>query len=118
MPSTTATSGLYLSFSIMEVVNNLGLESKILGVTSDAGSNLWVYREALESKYTNDSVFSPPQTLFTMECLAHILAGSCKAGVQSIKSDYGEVYMELTRRNMHKCITWTKKSHKGVWDLR
>ena len=42
-----------------------------------------------------------------MERLANILTGACKAGVQSIKSDDGEVDTELTRRNMQKCITWT-----------
>ena len=81
-----------------------------MGITSDGGGNLQVCREALESKYTNDSVCYPPKPILTMECLTHILAGSCKAGLQLIKSDDGEVDTELTRRNMHKCITWTKKS--------
>ena len=49
-----------------------------------------------------------------MVCLAHILAGACKAGVKPIKSDDGEVDTELTRRNMQKCTTWTKKSQKEV----
>ena len=53
-----------------------------------------------------------------MEFLAHILAGACKAGLRSIKSDYGEVDIELTRRNMQKFITWTKNIQKGVWALR
>ena len=53
-----------------------------------------------------------------MKCLAHILAGDFKAGVQSIKSDDGEVDTELMRRNMQKCITWTKKIQKGVRALR
>ena len=34
--------------------------------------------------------------------------------MQSIKSDDGEVDTELTRRNVQKCITWTKKSQKGA----
>ena len=38
--------------------------------------------------------------VYLMECLAHILAGTCKVGVQPIKSDDGEVDMESTRRNM------------------
>ena len=37
-----------------------------------------------------------------MECLAHILSGACKAGVQSIRSDNGEFDTELTRQNMQK----------------
>ena len=61
-----------------------------MGIISDGGGNLWVCREELESKYTNDSFPPSPKQLFTMECLAHILEGACKAGVQSINSD-GEV---------------------------
>ena len=68
----------------------------------------------MESKYTNYSVFPPPKPLFTMDCLAHISAGACEAVVQSINLDDGEVYTELTRRNMQKCITWTKNIQKGA----
>ena len=82
MPSATATDGVSLYLSVMEAVENFGLEAKIVGITSDGGGNLRVCRGALESKYTNDYVFIPTKTLFTMECLANILAGACKAGVQ------------------------------------
>ena len=60
MPSITATGGVSLSLSVMEVVENFGLEEKIVGITSDGSGNIWVFREALESKYTNKSVFSHP----------------------------------------------------------
>ena len=53
-----------------------------------------------------------------MECLANIFAGACKAEVQSIKSDDGEVDTKLTMWNMHKCITWTDKSQKWEWDIQ
>ena len=59
----------------MEVVENFGLEEKFVGITSDGGGSIQFYREALESKYTNGSVPPPPNTIFTMECVAHILAG-------------------------------------------
>ena len=52
-----------------------------------------------------------------MDRLAYILEGACKAGVQSINLDDGEVDTKLTRRNTQKCITWTKKIQKGAWDL-
>ena len=58
MPYTTASDGVSLSLSVMEVVENFGLEAKIVGITSAGGGNLWVCREALESKYTNESVFT------------------------------------------------------------
>ena len=73
-----------------------------MGITSDGGGNLWVCMEALDSKYTNESVFSPTNPLLTMERFAHILAGDCKAGVQSTNSDDDEVDTELTRHNMQK----------------
>ena len=60
MPSTTTTDGVALSLSVMEVVENFDLEAKIVGITSGSGGNLRVCREALESKYTNDSVFPHP----------------------------------------------------------
>ena len=47
MPSTTATDGVSLSLSVMEVVENFGLEAKIVGITSDGGGNLRVCREAM-----------------------------------------------------------------------
>ena len=57
IPSTTSTNGVSLYFSVMEVVENFCLEANIVGITSDGGGNIRVCREALESKYTNDSVF-------------------------------------------------------------
>ena len=62
MPSTTGTDVVSLYLSVMEVVENSGLEAKIVGITSDGGENLQVFREALESKYTNDSIFSHPRS--------------------------------------------------------
>ena len=60
MPSTTAPDGVYLYKYVMEVVENLGLEEKIVAINSDGSGNIWVYREALESKYSNESVFNHP----------------------------------------------------------
>ena len=48
MHSTTATDGVSLFLSIMEVVENFGLKAKIVGVTSDGGGSLWVCSEELE----------------------------------------------------------------------
>ena len=67
MTCTTATGGVSLSLSVMEVVENFGLEENIVGVASDGGGNILVCRESLESKYTNEYVFPPPNPLFAME---------------------------------------------------
>ena len=48
MPSNTATDGVCLSLSVMEVVENFGLETNIVGITSDGGVNLRFCREAME----------------------------------------------------------------------
>ena len=50
MLSITATDGISLYLSYMEVVENFGLEANIVLITSDGGGNIWVCREALESK--------------------------------------------------------------------
>ena len=81
MPYTTATDGISLSLSVMKVVDKFSLEAKIVWITSDGDGSIQVFREALESTYTNESVFPPPNPLFTMECLAHILEGACNVGV-------------------------------------
>ena len=91
VPSTTTTDGVSLSKYVEEVVENFGLKANIVGITSDGGGNIRVCREALESKYSNDSIIPPPNPLFTMEFLAHILTGDFKVVVKSIKLYYGEV---------------------------
>ena len=62
--STTATNGVSMSLSVMEVVENFGFEAKIVGLKSDGGGNFWVCRKALDSKYTNDSVFPTQAPIF------------------------------------------------------
>ena len=59
MPPTTTNDGISLYLSVMEVAENFGLEEKVVGIMSNGGGNIRVCREALELKYTNDSV-SPP----------------------------------------------------------
>ena len=69
MPSTTATDGVSLYLSILEVVENFGLEAKIVGITSDGGGNIRVCREALESEYTNDYVLPHPSPYLPFRAL-------------------------------------------------
>ena len=69
MPSTTATYGVSLSKSVAEVVENFGLEAKIVGITSDGGGNIWFYSEALEPKYSNDSILQHPSPSSTWSAL-------------------------------------------------
>ena len=61
MPSTTDTDIVYLYLYVMEVMEKMSLEGNIVGTTSGGGGNLQVGREAMKSKYTNDSVFCHPR---------------------------------------------------------
>ena len=120
MPITTSTFGESISVTVGNVINQFNLGSKIVGITSDGGTNLVRCKAVLESTFDNTGMFDMENPMFLMECLAHVLANACKAGVMDIKSDDGRVDTELTRRNMQRCITW-KKNHKrgqSIWRQR
>ena len=102
MPSTTATDGLSLSNSVMDVVEILGLEANIVGITSDGGGNIRLCREALESKYSNDSSFNHPSPSSPWSSLRIYWHIDLNVGVKLINSDDGEVDIKLTRSNIHK----------------
>ena len=67
MPYTTGADDFFLSKSVADVVDNFGLEADILGITSDGGGNLRFCREALEFKYSNDSVFHHKDPLLRID---------------------------------------------------
>ena len=48
MPSTNGTDVVFLSKSVTEVVDNFGLEERILGIKSDSGENIWVCNRAVK----------------------------------------------------------------------
>ena len=48
-----------------------------------------------------------------MDCRSHLLANACNAGLMDVKYDYVRIDTEVTRRNMQRCIAWTKQSQKG-----
>ena len=66
---------MYLYFSVVEVVNNFSLDSNIVGINSNGGGNFWVCREALESKYTNDSVFTTKAPIHHRVSFTYIFSG-------------------------------------------
>ena len=75
MSSITATDGVPLFLSIREVVDNFFLKSKIVRITSDGGSNLQVCRNAMESKYTNGSIFTTQDPIHHGATCTHIGRG-------------------------------------------
>ena len=62
-------------------------------------------------------MFDLENHIFVIECLAHVLYNACKAGVMDVKSYGSRVDTEVNRRNMKRCINWTKKGGgKGFGD--
>ena len=46
-----------------------------------------ICKAILEINFDNTGVFDLRKPTFVMECLAHVLANSCKAGIMDVKSD-------------------------------
>ena len=113
MPITTSTYVDVLEVPVGNVINQFNLGSKLVGITSDGGTNLATCKAILESTFDNTGVFDLENPMFVIKCLSHVLANGCKAVVMDVKSDYFRVDTEVTRRNMQCCIIWTKKSQKG-----
>ena len=89
----------------------------LVGITSYGGINLATIKSILEDTFDNTGVFDFGKPMFVMDLLAYVLTNACKAGVMGLKSDNIRVYTEVTRSNMQRCITWTKKSQKGAKSL-
>ena len=110
---TTSTDGDSIEVSVGNVINHFNLEYKRVGITSDRGTNLARCKAILESTFDNTRVFDLEKPMFVMDCLAHVLANSCKSVVMDVKYDDGRVDTEVIRRDIQFCITWTNKSQKG-----
>ena len=54
---------------------------------SYGGTNLEICKEILESNFDNTGVFDLEKPMFVMECLDHVLAKSCNAGVMDTQLD-------------------------------
>ena len=52
--------------------------------------------------------------MFFIECISHVLAGACKAGMVSVKLDDVLVDTEDICKNIQRCITWTDNLQKGA----
>ena len=59
-------------------------------------------------------MFTPKKHLFEMECLSHVTAGACKAGVVDVKYKDGSLDKSMNRAKTNKAITWKKKPQKGA----
>ena len=80
IPITTSTNGESLSITVLNVINQFILGSKLIDVTIDDGTNLERFKSILESNFDNTGVFDLGNPMFVMECLAHVLTNLCKEG--------------------------------------
>ena len=113
MPITTSTDLESLVVPVGNGINKFGLGSKLVGITSDGGTNLSRYKAILESNFDNTRVFDLEMLMFVMECLDYVLANACNSGEIDVKSDDDRVETEITRRNIKFCIIWSKNHKRG-----
>ena len=112
MSSITATDGVPLFLSIREVVDNFFLKSKIVRITSDGGSNLQVCRNAMESKYTNGSIFTTQDPIHHGATCTHIGRG-LQGGSAIDQFGWWWGWQKLKSRNMQKCVKQTRRPIRG-----
>ena len=105
MPITTSTDDDIIAVPVDNVFNHFSLGSKLVGITSDGGTDLAICKVILESNFDNMGVFDLENPMLVMECLAHVLYDSFKEEVMGVEYDYGRVYTDLTRSNMQHFIT-------------
>ena len=84
---------------------------------SDGGSNLKRCQDALEGKVTNNAIYRTQQTMFQLDCFAHVLQDAFKVAVLDCKSEDDEgtisVFVATVRKILTDCVTWMKNSSLG-----
>ena len=78
MPVTTSTDGYSLVVLVGNVINQFNLGLKLVGITSDGGTNLATCKAILESNFEKVGLFDLEKPMFVMEFLADVLANSLK----------------------------------------
>ena len=66
MPITTSTNGESISVTVLNVINNFSLGSKLIDVTIDDGTNLERFKAILESNFDNTGVFDLGNPMFVI----------------------------------------------------
>ena len=67
MPTTTSTDGKSHAFPVSTVIIQFILGLKLVGIISDGGFHLEIYKAILESTFDNTEVFDLGKTMFVME---------------------------------------------------
>ena len=67
MPITTSTDGESLAVLVDNVINQFNLGSKLVGITSDGGTNLATCKVISEINFDNTGVFYLKMLMFVME---------------------------------------------------
>ena len=66
MPITTSNDGGSLAVPVSNIINNFSLRLKLVGITSDGGTNLARYKAILEINFDNTGVFELLNPIFVM----------------------------------------------------
>ena len=98
MPIETSTDGNSIVVPVSNVMNQFSLGLKLVGITSDGGTNMSRCTAILEINVDNKGVFDLGKPMFVMECLYHVLSNSCKAVVTGVQYDDVRVDTEVTTR--------------------
>ena len=67
IPITTSTDVESLAVPVGNVINQFNLGSKLVGITSDGGTNLVICKPILKSTFDNMGVFDLENPIFVME---------------------------------------------------
>ena len=85
MPITTSKYGNILAVLVGIVINQFSLGSKLVGITSDGGTNLARCKAVLEINFDNTGVFDLGKPIFVMECISRFLDNACKEVIMDVK---------------------------------
>ena len=91
IPITESTDGESLTVMVSNIISQLDLGLKLVGITSDGGTNLVRFKDILGSTFEKTGVFDLGKPMFVMERLSHVLYNACKTGIIYVQSDDGRV---------------------------
>jgi hypothetical protein len=103
---------------LKQILNKFGLTQKIMAYVKDEGSNLATCAQALKAYvFCIDLDTTKP---FDGYCFGRTLSKVCQYVTSDEKATCGLPYafIKSTQVDVHKCITWPKKSNKGqqAWE--
>ncbi len=96
-----------------ELFDKYGIRKKIIVFVKDEGSNLNAMIVALKVVINFESGL---EENFLGTCFGHAFSKACQYNTtkEKVSKDLKCVFVKSTQANLQKCITWPKKSRKGM----